>query len=321
MQIIRAAIMMSALLCPHAYAQSGPAYPARPIRMIVPWPPGGSTDALARIVALRLTSSTGQQVIVDNRPGAGGNIGTGIAAKATPDGHVMILVSSSFVVNPSLYARVPYDPIKDFAPVSYIASAPSVLLIHPSIAARSVKELVQLTKAQPGVFNCASPGLGTAQHFAAELFKLVAGANITHVPYTGAAMMPAVIGGHVQMGFISVPAAQPHVASGALRAIAVTSLRRSPAMPDVPTFDESGYKGFEVDHMQGLLVPAGTPRRIVDRLNAEIVKALEDADTRKRLLFLGFDPVGNSPDEFAKQISAQLVKWGKLVKEAGIKVD
>jgi tripartite-type tricarboxylate transporter receptor subunit TctC len=322
MQMFRIAIMMVAGLCPFAaLAQTEVPYPSRTIRMIVPWPPGGSTDTLARIVAQRLTTALGQQVIVDNRPGAGGNIGTCIAAKGTPDGHVMVLVSSSFVVNPSLYARVPYDPVKDFQPVSYIASAPSVLLLHPSVTVRSVKELVQLTKSKSGTYNCASPGAGTAQHFATELFKVAAGADITHVPYTGATMMPAVIGGHVQMGFISVPAAQPHVASGALRALAITSLKRSGAMPDVATFDESGYKGFEVDHMQGLLVPAGTPRRIVDRLNAEIVKALEEPEIKKRLYFLGFDPVGNKPDEFGRQIGTQLVKWEKLVKDARIKVE
>ena len=320
--MIRAAVaVLAALSCFSAFAQSQAGYPSRTIRLIVPWPPGGSTDALARIVAQRLTTTLGQQVIVDNRPGAGGNIGTAIAAKGTPDGHVMVLVSSSFVVNPSLYAQVPYNPVKDFAPVTYIASSPSVLLLHPSIKAASVKELVAMTKASPNTYNCASPGPGTAQHIATELFRFVAGASITHVPYTGATMMPAVIGGHVQMGFISVPAAQPHVASGSLRALAITSLKRSPAMPEVPSFDESGYKGFEVDHMQGLLVPAGTPRAIVDRLNLEIVKALEDPEVKKRLLFLGFDPVGNKPVEFAQQIRAQLVKWEKLVKTAGIKVE
>ena len=322
MIVFRLAALVLALGAAAAAAQQGAAgYPSRTIRMIVPWPPGGSTDALARIMANRLTGALGQQVIVDNRPGAGGNIGTAIAAKGSPDGHVMVLVSSSFVVNPSLYSKVPYDPLKDFQPVSYIASAPSVLLLNPSVKAANVKELVALTKASPGTYNCASPGAGTAQHLATELFRLASGASITHVPYTGATMMPAVIGGHVQSGFISVPAAQPHVASGALRAIAITSLRRSPAMPDVPTFDESGYKGFEVDHMQGLLVPAGTPRAIVDRINAEIVKGLDDPEIRKRLLFLGFDPVGNKPDEFAQQIRVQLPKWEKLVKGAGIKVE
>lgn len=304
-----------------SFAQTGTDYPVRTLRMIVPWPPGGSTDALARILAQRLTMALGQQVVVDNRGGAGGNIGTGLAAKATPDGHVMVLVSSSFVVNPTLYSTVPYDPVRDFAPVSYVASAPSVLLLHPSVPARSLKELVALAKAKPGTLNCASPGAGTAQHFATELFKVAAGINVTHVPYTGGAMMAPLIGGYVQMGFISVPAAQPHVASGALRAIAITSLKRSPAMPEVPTFDESGYKGFEVDHMQGLLVPAGTPRRIVERLSREVHLAIEDPEVRKRLLFLGFEPVGNKPDEFAQQIRVQLVKWEKLIKQAGIKVE
>src|SRR5688572_2368621 len=304
-----------------AFGQAAEPYPVRTLRMIVPWPPGGSTDALARILAQRLTTALGQQVVVDNRGGAGGNIGTGIAARSTPDGHVMVLVSSSFVVNPTLYSSIPYDPIKDFAPVSYVASAPSVLLLHPSVPARSLKELVALAKAKPGTLNCASPGAGTAQHFATELFKVAAGLDITHVPYTGGAMMVPLIGGHVQMGFISVPAAQPHVASGALRAIAITSLKRSPAMPDVPTFDESGYRDFEVDHMQGLLVPAGTPRRIVERLSAEVRRAIDDPDVKKRLYFLGFEPVGNTPDEFARQIRVQLVKWEKLVKQAGIKID
>jgi len=289
--------------------------------MIVPWPPGGSTDALARIVAQRMGASLGQQVVVDNRGGAGGNIGTAIAARTTPDGHVMVLVSSSFVVNPSLYAQVPYDPVKDFAPVSYIASAPSVLLVHPAIPARNLKELVAIARDKPGALNCASPGAGTAQHFAVELFKLAAGINLTHVPYTGGAMMAPLIGGHVQTGFISVPGAQPHVASGALRALAITSLKRSPAMPDVPTFDESGYKDFEVDHMQGLLVPAGTPRAIVERLSAEVRKALDHPETGKRLVALGFEPIGNTPDEFARQIKAQIPKWANLVRQAKMKVE
>jgi len=304
-----------------AWAQPEAAFPARALRMIVPWPPGGSTDALARILAQRMSASLGQQIIVDNRGGAGGNIGTALAARGTPDGHVMVLVSSSFVVNPTLYGQVPYDPIKDFAPVSYVASAPSVLLVHPSVAARSIADLVALAKQKPGALNAASPGAGTAQHFAVELFKLAAGIDITHVPYTGGAMMAPLIGGQIQAGFISVPAAQPHVASGALRALGITSLKRSSAMPEVPTFDESGYKGFEVDHMQGLLVPAGTPRRVVMRLSDEVRKALAEPETKKRLAGLGFDAVGNSPDEFAAQIRAQLPKWAKLVKDANIRIE
>lgn len=305
-----------------AMAQTDKAYPVRPIRLIVPVPPGGSTDALARIIAVKLSASLGQQIVIDNRPGAGTNIGIAIAAKSTPDGHVLIIVASGFVVNPSLYAQVPYDPIKDFAPVTYIASAPSLLVEHPSVAAKTVKELVALLKGSPGKFNYASPGYGSAQHLAGELFRLNTGVNLTHVPFNGAGpAVIAVLGGQVHLAFASLPAVLPHVAAGKLRTLAITSDKRSPAAPDVPTFIESGFPGVESDHLQGILAPAGTPKPVINRLNTEIVKIVNAPDVRKLLIELGFVPVGNTPEEFAQIIKFQIGKWSKIVKEAGIRVE
>lgn len=316
------ALAAAALFPLSASAQTATAYPARPIRLIVPVPPGGSTDALARIISVRLAESLGQQIVIDNRAGAGGNIAMGVAAKSTPDGHVLIIVSSNFVVNPSLYAQVPYDPLKDFAPVTYIASAPSLLVEHPSINAKTVKELVALIKSSPGKFNYASPGSGSAQHLAGELFKLAAGVDVAHVPFSGAGpAVIAVLGGQVQLAFASLPAVLPHANAGTLRTLAITSNKRSPAAPDVPTFIEAGFPAVESDHLQGILAPAGTPPAIVNRLNIEIVKIINAPDVRKRLIDLGFVPVGNTPQEFAEVIKFQVGKWSKIVKDAGIRAE
>ncbi len=293
----------------------------RPIRLIVPFAPGGASDVLARIIAQHLIESLKRQVIVDNRPGAGGNIGMGIVAKATPDGNVMSIASSAFVVNPSLYDQIPYDAIKDFAPITNVASASTVLVVHPSVAAKSVKELVALVKASPGKFNYASSGAGTGQHLAGELFKTTAGLDVSHIPFNGAGpAVIAVLGAQVQMGFSSLPAVRGQIANGTLRAIAVTTMKRAVAIPDVPTFDESGYPGFEVDFWQGLVMPAGTPRPVVNRMNAEMLKMLQGQEVKKRLDGLGFEAVGSSPDQFAQQIAAELAKWSKFIKQAGIKL-
>ncbi len=309
------------IACVHGAGAAEPHTEARPIRLIVPFAPGGASDVLARIIAQHLTESLKRQVIVDNRPGAGGNIGMGIAAKATPDGSVMSIASSAFVVNPSLYDQVPYDAIKDFAPVTNLASASTVLVVHPSVPAKSLKELVTLIKSSPGKFNYASSGAGTGQHLAGELFKSSAALDISHIPFNGAGpAVIAVLGSQVQMGFSSLPAVRAQIANGGLRAIAVTTKKRAAAIPDVPTFDESGYPGFEVDFWQGLVLPGGTPRAVVNRMNAEIVNMLQGQDVRKRLDGLGFEPVGSSPDEFAKQIAAELAKWSKFIKQAGIKL-
>jgi len=293
----------------------------RPIRLIVPFAPGGASDVLARIIAQHLIESLKRQVIVDNRPGAGGNIGMGIVAKATPDGNVMSIASSAYVVNPSLYDQIPYDAIKDFAPITNVASASTVLVVHPSVAAKSVKELVALIKASPGKFNYASSGAGTGQHLAGELFKTTAGLDVSHIPFNGAGpAVLAVLGAQVQMGFSSLPAVRGQIANGTLRAIAVTTMKRAVAIPDVPTFDESGYPGFEVDFWQGLVMPGGTPRPVVNRMNAEMLKMLQGQEVKKRLDGLGFEAVGSSPDQFAQQIAAELAKWSKFIKQAGIKL-
>ena len=293
----------------------------RPIRLIVPFAPGGASDVLARIIAQHLIESLKRQVIVDNRPGAGGNIGMGIVAKATPDGNVMSIASSAFVVNPSLYDQIPYDAIKDFAPITNVASASTVLVVHPSVAAKSVKELVALVKASPGKFNYASSGAGTGQHLAGELFKTTAALDVSHIPFNGAGpAVLAVLGAQVQMGFSSLPAVRGQIANGTLRAIAVTTMKRAVAIPDVPTFDEAGYPGFEVDFWQGLVMPGGTPRPVVNRMNAEMLKMLQGQEVKKRLDGLGFEAVGSSPDQFAQQIAAELAKWSKFIKQAGIKL-
>lgn len=295
-------------------------YPSRPIRIIVPFAPGGSTDALARIIADKLSSVLGQAAVVENRPGAGGNIGMNTVARSAPDGYTLALVSSSLVINPALYPKVPYDAVTDFEPISYVAAAPSVLVVPSSVPATTLAELVALAKKPPGLLY-GSPGIGTAQHLAGELFKVAAGIELTHVPYNGAGpVVTAVLGSQVQMAFASLPSVQSFVAQGQLRTLAITSLVRSPAAPDVPTFDELGYKGFEVDHLQGLLAPKGTPRPIVERLSGAVHRVLQMPDVIDKLAKLGFEPVGNAPGEFAGQITAQLVKWDKLIKQAGIKL-
>jgi tripartite-type tricarboxylate transporter receptor subunit TctC len=293
-------------------------YPSRPIRIIVPFAPGGSTDSLARIVAESLTSQLGQPVIVENRAGAGGNIGMSFVAKAPPDGYTFALVSSSLVINPALYKSVPFNAESDFEAVSYIASAPSILVVPSSLSAKSVPELVALAKEPPGFFY-ASPGIGTAQHLAGEQFKLAAHINLTHVPFNGAGpVVTAVLGSQVQSAFASLPSVQGFVSQGLLKVLAITSLRRSPAAPDVPTFDELGYKGFEVDHLQGLIAPKGTPRAIVDRVSDAIRQALKTPSVVDKLSKLGFEPVGSTPEEFAKVIPVQLAKWKKLIRDAAI---
>jgi len=301
-----------------ATAAAQESYPTRPVRIIVPFAPGGSTDALARIVAESLTNQLGQPVVVENRPGAGGNIGMAFVAKAPPDGYTFALVSSSIVINPALYKSVPFNAETDFEAVSYIASAPSILVVPSSVAAKSVSELVALAKDPPGLFY-ASPGVGTAQHLAGEQFRLAAHVNLTHVPFNGAGpVVTAVLGSQVQMAFASLPSVQAFVSQGLLRVLAITSLKRSPAAPDVPTFDELGYKGFEVDHLQGLIAPKGTPRSIVERVNGAIRQMLKTPSVVDKLSKLGFEPVGSTPEEFAAVIPVQLAKWKKLIREAAI---
>ena len=307
----------------HANAQSAATYPNKPIKIVVPFPPGGATDIVARAIGFELQKAFGQSVIIENKPGAGGNTGADLVAKSPPDGYTLIMATvGTHAINMSLYARMPYDAVKDFEPVVLVAGVPNLLVVHPSVNAKSVKELTALAKAQPGKLNVASSGNGTSIHLAAELYKQMAGVDILHVPYKGSA--PAVadlLGGQVQMMFDNMPVSLPHAKAGKLRALAVTSLKRSPALPDVPTMDEEGLKGFDATSWFGLLAPAGTPKEIIAKLNAASVAALATPDMRERLAAQGADPIGNSPDQFAAFIKAEIVKWAKIVKASGARVD
>ena len=297
-------------------------YPSRPVRMIVPFAPGGPTDVIARVIAQKLTEAWAHQVVVDNRAGAGGNIGMGLATSALPDGYTILVVSSSFVVNPSLYARVPYDPYKSFIPVTNAAASPNVFTVHPSVSARNMQELIALAKSNPKKYNVATPGVGTTPDLGAELLKMTTQADIVRVPYGGAGpAVAAVVGNQVQIGCTALPPTTPHIQAGRLRALAVTSAKRSAALPETPTMAEAGFKGQEADTLQGVLVPAGTPRAIVMKIHDDIVRALGQPDVKERVATLGFDIVASAPEQFAAQIKTEIAKWGKVVKAAGIKAD
>jgi tripartite-type tricarboxylate transporter receptor subunit TctC len=289
----------------------------------VPLAPGGAVDIAARAVAQELGTSLRQQVVVDNRSGGGGNIGAELAAKAPPDGYTMVMGSSSnFGVNPTLYKNLPYDAVRDFAPVTLVSFAPNALYVHPSVPANTVKELVALAKAKPGTLNFASSGQGGSGHLAGELFKMVTGVDIIHVPYKGTGQALAdTVGGQVQMQFGSVIAVLPHVKAGKLRALAVTVPRRVAALPQVPTMAEAGYPAVETTVWNGVLVPAKTPRPIVERLNAEIVKILKRPDLRERFAAQGAEAVGSTSAEFAAHIRREIDKWGKVVRAAGLTVN
>jgi tripartite-type tricarboxylate transporter receptor subunit TctC len=295
-------------------------YPSKPVRIIVPFPAGGPNDVIARVIAQKLTDAWGTNVIVDNRAGAGGNIGTELVAKAAADGHTLGLVSTAFVVNPSLYASAGYDALKDFAPVTLAAVSPVIIVAHPSLPARDVPELIQLAKKTS--LNYASPGAGTTGHLGGELFNTVAGIKMLHVPYKGAA--PAVadlLGAQVKLGFTAVPPAAPHVKAAWLRAIAVTTAKRTASLPDVPTVAESGFANYEVDNMYGVIAPAGTPRVVIEQLNREIARIVKAPDVKERLERLGFDPVGNDPEAFGRYLRAESAKWGKVIKQSGARVE
>lgn len=317
------AVLMAALCAASAFAQgAAQSYPNKPIRLIVPVAPGGGTDFTARLIGQKLNEAWGQPVIVDNRPGAAGNIGVELAAKAPADGYTLVMPITSFPINPSLYAKLPFDTIKDLAPIVLCASAPLVLVVHPSLPAKSVSELVALAKVKPGALNFANSGSGTTAHLAGELFKRMAGIEIVSVAYKGGGpAVIALIAGEVQMYFSTVPAALPQVKAGKLRMLAVTSGKRVPELPDVPTVAESGLAGFDVVPWFGLFTAAGTPRPVIQRLNAEIVKILDAPDTRQRLSGHGLVPGGGKPEELGAFLKAEIARWGKLIKEAGIRVN
>ncbi len=307
-------------IAPLVFAQT---YPNHAIRLVVPFPAGGTTDILARDVAKRLTDTLGQAVVVDNRPGAGGNIGADMVAKAAPDGYTLLMGTvGTHAINPSLYAKMPYDHIKDFVPVVLVAGVPNVLVVNPSVPVNSVADLIKLAKTKPGAINFASSGSGTSIHLSGELFKAMAGVDMTHVPYKGSSPALAdLMGGQVQIMFDNLPSSLALIKSGKLRAVAVTSLKRAPALPDVPTIAESGLPGFEASSWFGLLAPAGTPAPIVVRLNAEVNKYLQSPEGKDQLLAQGAEVAGGSPEQFVAHIRAETDKWAKVVKISGAKVD
>ena len=315
-----AAVVAGAVATPALAADA--AYPSRPVRMIVPFAPGGPTDVISRVIAQKLTEAWGQQVVVDNRAGAGGNIGMGLAAQALPDGYTILVVSSSFVVNPTLYSKIPYDPYKSFVPVTNAAASPNVFTVHPSVPVKNMQELVALAKKTPGKLSAATPGMGTTPDLGVELLKLMTHIDVTRVPYGGAGpAVAAVLGNQVQIGSTALPPTTPNILSGRLRGIAVTAAKRSPALPDVPSMVEAGFKGQEADTLQGVLLPAGTPRSIVTKVHADIAKALALPDAKERITGLGFDIIANTPEQFTAQIKAEIDKWGKVIRAAGVKAD
>lgn len=311
-----------ALLAACAATAAEPQYPTRPVRMIVPFAPGGPTDTIARVVAQKLTEHLGQQVVVDNRAGAGGNIGMGLAANAPADGYTIAVVSSSFVVNPGLYKNIPYDPYKSFTPISNIAASPNVFTAHPSLPVKSIVELINLVKANPGKHNIGTAGIGTTPDMSARLLALTARIDLTAVPFGGAGpAVAAVVGNQLPFGCTALPPTTPYIQAGRLRGLAVTSAKRVSALPNVATMAEAGIKGQEADTLQGLLVPAGTPKAIVDRLHAEIIKIMVMPDVKQKVVALGFDIIASSPREFSAQIKAEVEKWSGVVKSAGIQVN
>jgi tripartite-type tricarboxylate transporter receptor subunit TctC len=300
-----------------AWAQ---AYPTRPVRIIVPFAPGGTTDIFARLAAQKLSEHLGKQFYVENIPGASGNIGTGQAARAAPDGYTILFAFSSHVVNPTLFDKIPYDPYKDFEPVTLAVASTAVLSVNPSVPAKTVEDLVALIGASPGKYNFASPGAGTQAHLAGEQFRMSLGLDLVHVPYNGAGpSVASVVAGHSPIGFSTLASAGPHIKGGTLRALAVTSKTRSQIQLDVPTMTEAGYPDIEGDSWVGVLVPAGTPKDIVTLLHREIVKIIALPDMKERLTTIGFDTVASTPEEFGARIKVEIETWGKVIRAGNIK--
>ncbi len=318
-RFLGAALIFSVLLADGASAQS---YPSRQVRLIVPFGAGGPTDVIARVVAQRLSEAWGQQVITENIPGAGGNTGVAMVAKAPADGYTILVVSTGFMVNPSMYSKIPYDPVKDFAPVTLVAASPNVVSAHPSLPAKTLKELIELVKANPGKYSFAQPSTGSTPHLAGELFKQEYQLDLVTVPFNSAALaINSTLGGHTPLAFTALPPAMSNIKEGKLRGLAVLSAKRSPALPDVPTNAEAGVPGLESDTLTGIVAPAGTPKEIIDRWRTDIVKMVALPEVKQRLEALGFAPVANTPDEFGARIKAEIARWGKVVRDAHIKAD
>src|SRR6266700_2384985 len=297
-------------------------YPARPVRLVVGFPAGGPTDAIARIVAQKLSDKLGQQFFVENIGGAGGNTAAGQVARAAPDGYTIMAISTGFVVNPSLYAKVPYDPIKDFAPVTLVAVSPNVVVVNPTVPAKSLPELVQLIRDNPGKYSFAGPGVGSTPHLGGELFRLAFNLDLVHVPFTGAGpAIQATVGGHTPIAFTALPSSMSAIQAGQVRAIGVAATERAGAIPDVPTYAEQGIRDQDGDTLTGLVAAAGTPKEIGDILYRGIAKTVTQPDVRERLTALGFKPVANTPDEFGARIKLEIEKWGKVVRDAKLRIE
>ncbi len=297
-------------------------YPTKPVRVVVGFPPGGPTDAIARIVAQKLTDNLGQQFFVENIGGAGGNTAAGQVARTTPDGYTIMAISTGFIVNPSLYAKVPYDPIKDFAPVTLVAASPNIVVVNPQVPARTLPELIQLIRDNPGKYSFAGPGVGSTPHLGGELFRLAFQLDLVHVPFTGAGpAVQATVGGHTPVAFTALPSSLSAVQAGQLRAVGVASTERSASLPEVPTYAEQGIKDQEADTLTGIVAPAGTPKDIVDRLYREIAKIVAQPDVRERLTALGFNPVANTPEQYGERIKVEIDKWGKVVRDAKLRIE
>jgi tripartite-type tricarboxylate transporter receptor subunit TctC len=314
------ATLFAALLA--APGRAADNYPDHKVRVIVPFAAGGPTDVIGRMVAERLSDAWGQQLYVENMPGAGGNIGVEAAGRATPDGYTIVVVSTGFIINPSMYSKIGYDPVKDFAPISLVAASPNVVTVHPSVPAKDLKELIALIKANPGKYSYAQPATGSTPHLAGELFKQTYNLDLVTVPFNGAPLaINSTLGNHTPIAFTALPPAMGNVKDGSLRGVAILAKERLTALPDLPTNVEEGVPGLESDTLTGILAPAGTPKAIIDKWNAAIVKMAADPETRKKLDTLGFVPVANSPDQFADRIKAEMARWDKVVKAAGIHVD
>jgi len=313
-----AAALSIALTAPQAgHAQGDVKYPTRPVRVIVPFAPGGVTDVMGRLLAQKLSDNLGRQFYIDNVGGAGGNIGTGMAVREPADGYTVVITSSSYVVNPSLHAKVPYDPTKDLVPVTISGASPNVVVVNPQGPAQSINELVEMVRKNPGKHNFASPGVGTTPHLSGELFRQSLGLDMVHVPFTGAGpALQSVIGGHTDMAFTGLPSAVSAVKAGTLRGLAVTSSRRSSGMPDVPTMAEAGYQGQEAETLLFVLVHAGTPREIVNLLYQTIAKIVAQPDTQKEFERLGFAPVASNPEDSFARVKHELATWAKVVRDA-----
>jgi tripartite-type tricarboxylate transporter receptor subunit TctC len=318
---MRSALLLVALAA-HVEFAAAQIYPVKAVRLIVPFAPGGSTDIVARLLAPRLSENLGQSIVVENRAGGGTTIGMDHVAKSAPDGYTLGVATLTFALNPSLFAKLPYNTEKDFAPVSLVSIVPFVIAIHPSVPARSVKQLIAVAKSKPGELNYSSSGIGSASQMAAELFKYMTGTDMLHVPYTGGGpAMIALLSGQVSLFVISIPGGLPHFRTGKLVPLGVTSARRDPTIPDVPTVAEQGLAGYELLEYQGIVAPVATPRPVINRLQQEIVKALAAPDVRERFITSGAYVVGSTPEELGEHVRKEIATWGKVIKAAGIRLE